>query len=117
MTLDGADVGGIGIHDEPGPTVVDGQESRVRLAVVLDAELHEDPPRNRDVVDQELDDAVLATLRVDTELLTRQTGLWRDQLARLQPADRLSEPVQLVVRLHLLERTAQPPPASSDLQS
>ena len=57
-----------GVDDQPAPGVVDEQEPRVRLRVVLDAELDEDPVRDRHPLDEELDDPVLAELGEDPEL-------------------------------------------------
>src|SRR5258706_220828 len=55
---------------QPAPVVVHQQEARIRLGVVVDAELDEAPlaRRDRQPVDEELDEAVVAELREHAEL-------------------------------------------------
>ena len=57
-----------GVHDHAAPGVIDEQKSRIRLGVVLDTELDEDPVRDRHPLDEELDDPVLPELGEDAEL-------------------------------------------------
>ena len=67
---------------------MDQQEARVRLGVVLDPELDEHVVLDRDALDEELDDAVLAELREDLEL--RPFDLVRGELRHppsMQAAD------------------------------
>ena len=51
-----------GVHDHAAPGVVNEQEAGVRLGVVLDAELDENPAVEGHALDEELDDPVLAEL-------------------------------------------------------
>ena len=73
---DGADVRVAVVDDQPAPVPVHEQEPRVRLAVVLDADLDEPlgAPRDADPPDEVLDDAVVAELREDPELGLAEVG-------------------------------------------
>ena len=61
-------VGTAHVDDQAAPRVVHEQKPRVRLGVVLDAELDEDAVLDRHPLNEELDDSVLAELREDAEL-------------------------------------------------
>ena len=55
-------------HHEAAPVVLHQQEATVGLGEILDAKFDEGAVRDREIGDQELDDAVLAPLREHLEL-------------------------------------------------
>lgn len=87
---------GAPVHHEPAPVVVNQQEARVRLVVVLDAELDEHLVLDRHALDEELDDPVVAELREDLELRTRDlVRPERRHRAALEAAELDAQPVEL----------------------
>ena len=72
VTTDALDVRGGRVHDQTLPVIVHEQEARVGLAVVLDPEFDERAVGDRHVVQQVLEDAILAPLGEHRELALTQ---------------------------------------------
>ncbi len=100
------------VEHEAAPVVVDQQEARVGLRVVLDAELDEHVVLDRDLGDEVLDDPVLAELGEDLELGVgeRRVRRQRPHPRRLGAADLQPQALELErQRSERLEHPQRPP--------
>src|SRR5690606_4922085 len=93
VTADGSDAPAVAIQHETAPVSLHEKEARIRLAVVLDAELDKCPAGDRYPLEQPCDLAVFVPLRVDPEPRVGKV-LHMGLKARLDVAQRLLDALQ-----------------------